>query len=84
MKVVKKFAGPPQQKVSGKTEQSEQKPKPKHSARGTEKVHMRTQQELNTEKTEEQYIFNSGPETRAHARKTGSRASKQALVLFFF
>lgn len=41
---------------------------------------MRTQQELNTEKTEEQYIFNSGPETREHARKTGSRASKLALL----
>lgn len=42
----------------------------------TEKVHMHTQQELNTEKKQEkQYIFNSGPETRKHAGKTGSRAS---------
>lgn len=81
---VKKPAEPLRQKqkkkkknVSGQTEQSERKtPQQKHRARMTEKVHMHTQQELNTEKKQEkQYIFNSGLETRKHAGKTGSRAS---------
>lgn len=69
----------PKKSVSGQTEQSEWKKtkQQKHRARMTEEVHMHTQQEINTEKKkqEKQYIFNSAPETRKHAGKTGSRAS---------